>query len=148
MQVTSAIISEWRANDNLYDYCIFRKKIMKYNTFLWVFIISILSGIVFLIFYMQAIFSVVAISMHEREPNPFAIFAHILNPAVLISLLVAIVTGLAYRIMGIVCVAKNKTVSDGERAIWIIGFILLGFVTAIVFLILAKSKKLVKQENV
>ena len=42
-------------------------------------------------------------------------------------------TGLAYRILGIVYTVRNKTVSDGEKALWIIGFILMGFVTSIVF---------------
>lgn len=124
------------------------KKIMKYNTFLWVFIMSVLAGVVFLIFYIQAIFSVVTVSMHQREPNPFVIIGSMFNPAVLLSLLVAIAAGLAYRIMGIVSVAKNKTVTDGEKAVWIIGFIFLGFITGIIFLVLAKGKKMVKEENV
>jgi tetrahydromethanopterin S-methyltransferase subunit F len=41
-------------------------------------------------------------------------------------------------------VAKNSSVSDGEKALWIIGFIIMGFVTAIVFLIMAKDKKFVE----
>ena len=35
-------------------------------------------------------------------------------------------------------------VKDGEKALWIIGFILMGFITAIVFLIMAKGKKFVE----
>lgn len=121
---------------------------MKYNTFLWVFIISAISGIAFLTFYMQAVFSVIRLSVHNSDPDPFAVFANLLSPSVLLSLLVAAVTGLAYRIMGIVCVAKNKAVSDGEKALWIIGFIIMGFITGIVFLVMAKGRKLVKEENI
>ncbi len=119
---------------------------MKYNTFLWVFILSVVAGIVFLAFYIQAIFSVVQLSFEERQQGPFAFFSHIFNPAVLFSMLAALITGLAYRIMAIVWVAKNKTVSAGEKALWIVGFVLLGFVTGIVFLVLAKSRKLVESD--
>jgi type III secretory pathway component EscV len=33
-------------------------------------------------------------------------------------------------------------IGDGEKALWIIGFIIMGFITCIVFLVLAKGKKL------
>jgi hypothetical protein len=121
---------------------------MKYNTFLWVFILSIVAGIVFLAFYVQAIISIAKMGINENEPDPFSILGQIFNPAVLLSLLAALVTGLAYRIMGIVWVAKNKTASGGEKALWIVGFIILGFVTGIVFLALAKSRKLIPEENI
>jgi hypothetical protein len=121
---------------------------MKYNTFLWVFILSIISGIVFLVYYMQAIFSIARMGIqHETAPDPFAMLATIFTPEVIISLAVAAITGLVYRIIGIVCVVKNKIASGGEKALWIVGFILLGFVTGIVFLALAKSRKLVGQED-
>jgi len=121
---------------------------MKYNTFLWVFILSIVAGIVFLAFYVQAIISIANMGIYEKDPDPFSILGQIFNPAVLLSLLAALVTGLAYRIMGIVWVVKNKTASGGEKALWIVGFIILGFVTGIVFLALAKSRKLIPEENI
>lgn len=77
------------------------------------------------------------------EPNPMGVFSTIFSPEVIISGLVLALSSLAYRIQGIVYVARNKTVSDGEKALWIIGFILMGFVTAIVFLIMAKGRKFV-----
>ncbi len=120
---------------------------MKYNTFLWMFILSIIAGIVFLIFYIQAIVSIAQIGIHERQPDPFAVLGHIFSPAVLLSLVAAFITGLVYRIMGIVWIAKNKTASGGEKALWIIGFVILGFVTGIVFLALAKSRKLIPEDN-
>jgi hypothetical protein len=78
-----------------------------------------------------------------EEPSPFLIFNTIFNPAVLISALILGMLSLAYRILGIVHVVKNKTVKDGEKALWIVGFIIMGFVTAIVFLVMAKGRKFV-----
>jgi hypothetical protein len=116
----------------------------KYNTFLAVFIISAIAFIFFFIFYLNAIFGIV-FHLHEHtEPDPFEIFSTIFSPAVIISAIVLGVTSLVYRILGIVYVAKNKIVSDGEKALWIIGFILMGFVTAIVFLVMAKGRKFVE----
>ena len=117
----------------------------KYNSFLTVFIISVVALIVFVIFYMQAIFGF-AFNMHAHhgyESNPFKIFRDIFSPQVIVSGIVLAISSLVYRIQGIVYVARNKTVSDGEKALWIIGFIIMGFVTAIVFLIMSKGRKFV-----
>ena len=117
---------------------------IKYNTFLAVFIISIIAVVVFMIFYIQAIFGF-AVSVSElhngEEPNPFRILSTLFSMPVVISGIILGFSSLAYRILGIVAVAKNKLVSDGEKALWIIGFILMGFITAIVFLVMAKGKK-------
>ncbi|MES2850928.1 MAG: hypothetical protein V4685_17890 [Bacteroidota bacterium] len=120
---------------------------MKYKTFLWIFILSMISGIIFLIFYLQAIFSVVKYSAYNPEPDPFSIFEKLFTPVVIISFIVMVATSLTYRIMGIVAVAKNKVASGGEKALWIVGFVLLGFITGIAFLALAKGRKLVEQET-
>jgi hypothetical protein len=118
----------------------------KYNTFLTVFIISAIALIVFLVFYMQGIFGFVR-NMAEsggEEPNPFLIFNTIFSPQVIISAIVMGLSGLVFRVLGIVYVAKNKTVKDGEKALWIVGFILMGFITGIVFLVMAKGRKFVE----
>jgi len=118
----------------------------KYNTFLTVFIISVVAFIVFMAFYVQAIFGLIK-TMDEfknEDPNPFIIFNTIFSPQVIISAIVLGFSSLTYRILGIVHVARNKTVRDGEKALWIIGFILMGFVTAIVFLVMAKGRKFVE----
>lgn len=118
----------------------------KYNTFLFIFILCIISAIVFLVFYLQAIFGF-AININEFErdhPNPLEFFARIFTPQVIISGMLMAFASLAYRIVGIINVAKNKTVGDGEKALWIVGFILMGFVTAIVFLVMAKGRKFVE----
>ena len=118
----------------------------KYNTFLTVFIISVIAMIVFLVFYMQAIFGVIRTVDEFRgdEPSPFLIFNTIFSPQVIISAIVLGLSSLTYRILGIVHVAKSKTAGDGEKALWIVGFILMGFITAIVFLVMAKGRKFVE----
>jgi len=118
----------------------------KYNTFLAIYLISVIAMIVFLIFYMQAIFGVIRTVDEFRgdEPSPFLIFNTIFSPQVIISGIILGFSSLAYRILGIVHVARNKTVRDGEKALWIIGFIIMGFVTAIVFLVMAKGRKFVE----
>ena len=115
----------------------------KYNTFLIVFIISVVSLIFFLVFYLNGIFSIVHIAHKYDNPDPLELLSTLLSPYIIISGLVMGVANLIYRILGIVHVAKNKTVTDGEKALWIIGFIIMGFVTAIVFLIMAKGRKFV-----
>lgn len=118
----------------------------KYNTFLAVFIISVIALIALIICYFNAIFGLVTYlhDAHGEEPSPITILATIFNPAVIISAVAFGLSSLFYRIIGIVCIAKNKMVSDGEKALWIIGFVLMGFITAIVFLVMAKGKKFVE----
>ena len=115
----------------------------KYNSFLTIFIISVVSMIVFFIFYINAFVGLVHSMRDYVKPDPMGVFSTIFSPQVVISGLVLAISSLAYRIQGIVYVARNKTVSDGEKALWIVGFILMGFVTAIVFLIMAKGRKFV-----
>ena len=81
---------------------------MKYKTFLWTFLLSIFSGIVFFIFYLKAIFSVVRYSAYNDHPDPFSILEKLFTPPVIISFIILVAASLAYRIMAIVCVAKNK----------------------------------------
>lgn len=118
----------------------------KYNTFLLVFIISIIAMISLIICYFNALFNLFSLIHDEpgNEQSPFIILSTILSPSVIISAIVFVLTGLFYRIIGIISVAKNKVVSDGEKALWIIGFVLMGFITAIVFLVMAKGKNFVE----
>jgi len=80
---------------------------------------------------------------NEISQHPEQFLRTIFTPEVIISALIMIVSALASKILGIVYVAKNKTIESGEKALWIIGFIILGFITTIVFLVLAKSKHMV-----
>ena len=117
----------------------------KYNVFLAVFIIMILSMIVFFVFYIQAIFGF-ALNLEELEshnPNPFHFLSAIFSPEIIISGIILTISSLLYRILGIVHVARSQSITDGEKALWIIGFFIMGFITAIVFLIMAKGRKFV-----
>lgn len=113
----------------------------KYNTFLFIFLASVIATIVFLIFYMQSIFGLAFHGFEVNDDNPFEFFSRIFSPQVIISGTIMVIASLAYRILGIVYVARNKAASGGEMALWIIGFLLMGFVTGIVFLVLAKGRK-------
>jgi hypothetical protein len=88
----------------------------KYNTFLTVFIIAVISMIVFFIFYLQAIFGFMHTVNEFRndEPSPFLVFNTIFTPQVIISAIALGLSSLTYRILGIVHVARNKTVKDGK----------------------------------
>ena len=113
---------------------------IKYNTFLLLFIVTVIAFLVFMGFYMRGIFSLMSQTIDNPPQNPFQFFSTIFSPAVVISLIVLALTSLTNRIMGIVAVAKNKTVTDGEKALWIVGFVLMNFITSIIFLIMAKGK--------
>lgn len=117
----------------------------KYTTFLALFIISVVAGIVLMGIYLTNIFNL----MGHTEPvdtngSPGPFFSAIFNSPFIIAGLLTIFSSLAYRITGIVCVVRNKTIYDGEKALWIIGFVLMGFVTAIVFLVMARGRKFVE----
>jgi hypothetical protein len=116
----------------------------KYNTFLTLFIVAVIAGIFFMGFYIKGIFTFVAHVHQNPKPDPFEMLSTIFSGPVIISLAIAVVCTLASLITGIVLVAKSKTVSDGEKAIWIIGFVMIYFITSIVFLIMAKGKKFVE----
>jgi len=107
----------------------------------------VIAGVVFFIFYIQAIVSLAGKAYKGYDPDPFTLFGTIFTPAVIISFILMVVAGLLYRIMAIVWIASNKIINSSEKALWIVGFLLLGFVTAIVFLVLAKSRRLVEQEG-
>lgn len=117
----------------------------RYNIFLTLFIISVVAAVAFFIFYIQSIFGFVSTAQKygSEAPDAFETFSSIFTPQLIFSIIAAGVTGLAYRIQGIVMVAKNKTVTDGEKALWIVGFLIMGFITAIVFLVMAKGRKFV-----
>jgi tellurite resistance protein TehA-like permease len=113
----------------------------KYNTFLFLFITSIIAFIVFMVFYLQGVFTLVVNASEHSENSPLEVLRTIFSPAVVISLAAAAGASLINRILAIVMIAKNKIISDGEKVIWIIGFVIMSFITSIVFLIMAKGKK-------
>ncbi|MES2430361.1 MAG: hypothetical protein V4556_05450 [Bacteroidota bacterium] len=119
----------------------------KYNVFLVLFIAGTISMIVFFVFYLQAMagfmLNIQELTSNREHISPSSIFKSIFTPEVIISFIIMALSNLALRIAGIVHVARNKTAASGEKAIWIVGFVLLGFITSIVFLIMAKSSKFV-----
>jgi len=116
----------------------------KYNTFLCFFIITVVAFIFFMTSYMSVIFAIIFHAQEYAENDPLKIVRTIFSPTVIISGILLFVSSLLYRILGIVHVARSKTVADGEKALWIIGFIIMGFITAIIFLVMAKGKKFVE----
>jgi hypothetical protein len=116
----------------------------KYNTFLTLFIVATIAFLFFMGFYIGGFFLAAAQAFDKPNPDPFEMFRLIFSVKVIVAFIIAATASLINRIFGIVIVAKNKTISDGEKALWIIGFVLLSFVTSIVFLIMAKGKKLVE----
>lgn len=116
----------------------------KYNSFLIFFIVSIISLVVFLVFFLQGIFSVAFSVAEHNDPSEIEVFHTLFTPQILVSGIVLAITSLIYRVIGIVQVAKNKIVSDGEKVLWVLGFIFMGFITAIIFLVLAKKKQFVE----
>ncbi len=97
----------------------------KYNTFLTLFIVAVIAGIFFMGFYIKGIFSFVAHVHQNPNPDPFEMLSTIFSGPVIISLAYSISQQLVSLIAGIVLVAKSKTISDGEKAIWIIGFVMM-----------------------
>lgn len=117
----------------------------KYNTFLVVFIISFIAFIVLMGIYLNNIFSVIGTSeLINTTDGPQSVLSAIFTSPFMISGFITLLSSIAYRVIGIVSVAKNKTVNDGEKALWIIGFVLMGFVTGIVFLVMARGRKFVE----
>lgn len=113
------------------------------------FILSLLAGILFTIFYGAAIITLIGSIEYAPDgtvtnpPDPEAILRIFFNPVLFISGAIAGIASITNRIIGIILVAGNKTMKEGERVLWILGFILMNIVTNILFLALRKSRNLV-----
>ncbi|MBL7707315.1 MAG: hypothetical protein JNM21_17350 [Taibaiella sp.] len=112
------------------------------------FILSLLAGIAFFIFYGSVIISLIGnvqdfSNQIQAPPDPEAILRLFFNPALIISGAIAGIASLTNRIIGIILIAGNKTMQEGERVLWILGFILMNIVTNIVFLALKNTRNLV-----
>jgi hypothetical protein len=116
----------------------------KYAIFLTLFIISVIACCFLVGFYIKAIMSVVVLAHDNPNPDPFEILSTIFSPALIFSIVIAAIASLTNRIIGIVSVVKSKTVSDGEKVVWVLGFVFMSFITSIVFLIMAKGKKFIE----
>lgn len=116
-----------------------------FRLFIVSFIISIVAFLIFLVVYLTGIFNVMRMTeLNNVMPHyPFRVFSQIFSPVFFISLAVTFLSGLVYRVIGIVLVARNDKLQGGEQALWIIGLILFGFITAIVFMAIGKSRNLI-----
>lgn len=117
-----------------------------YNIFKLAFFISLLGLAVFFVSYFMNIMDLVRNAEQLQEYNnsdPGYVLKTLFSPAMLTSLVITTIAQLTYIILGIVFVVRNKNIQDTERVLWILGFLLVGFVTAIIFMILNKSRRLV-----
>lgn len=74
------------------------------------------------------------------------IFGTIFSPFFIVAILISALCQLAYKIIGIVLISNNKSMGSGEKLLWILGFIFLGFITAIVFMALKNSRNLLEEK--
>lgn len=119
-----------------------------YRIFILAFVLSIVAFVVVMISYVNGIMDVVRIAQHGNEEMASEILKTIFSPLFIISCLVLGICSLLYRVLGIVFVVKSNA-EGGEKALWIIGFILIGFITAIIFMAVAKSRNLlIEGQNV
>jgi tetrahydromethanopterin S-methyltransferase subunit F len=116
-----------------------------YRIFILCFCASTLALGVFLFSYIQSIAQIIQMA-DSLEGRPSEIFSLLFSPTWIIALLVMAIGSLAYRVLGIIFIARNPNLEGGEKAIWIIGFVILSFITAIVFMAMASSRNLLAKE--
>lgn len=110
--------------------------------FLICFIVSIVALVFFLGIHFYNIMNMMkAIRLGVDANEPVFFFQNIMSPFWIFSFVLLVISSLAYQIIGIVTVAKNSAIDSSEKVIWVIGFILFGFITAIVFLALDNTRK-------
>jgi predicted permease len=115
----------------------------QYRLFVAAFIISIIAMIVFFATYFNGLMNMMREAIHHEDIDPFYFFEMIFSPLMLTALAILIISGLLYKVLGIIFVARSSKLPGGEQAIWIIGFVLFGFITAIVFMAIGKSRGLI-----
>lgn len=113
-----------------------------YTIFVVAFVVSIIAVAFFLVPYFQVIFSLFKNVQHVGHENPDWVFENIFTPQIIGSWIITMIASLTYIVTGIIMVMKNPNMGDTDRLLWVLGFIFAGFITAIVFMILQKSKNL------
>ncbi|WP_118950718.1 hypothetical protein [Taibaiella helva] len=116
-----------------------------YRIFVIAFIVSALALAVFLYYYVHMITHLVMATSTPREPE--AVFRELFSPGIIISGILLGIGSLLYRILGIVFIARNPLLEGGEKVVWILGFVLLGLITGIVFMATASKRGLTATEN-
>ncbi len=117
-----------------------------YRIFIVCFCISAIAFGVFIASYLQSLFQIIQMA-DSMDSRPAEVFSLLFSPTWIISLVVMAIANLVYRVLGIIFVARNPGLEGGEKAIWIIGFVLLSFITGIVFMAMASSRNLLGKEQ-
>lgn len=114
----------------------------QYHILIIAFFIAVLAMPVFFYAYFSGLLNgfEVIMSLGQKAQFPSYFLGTIFSPLLISSLMIMVIAGLLYRILGIIIVAKKKGVESGEKAMWIIGFVMFGFITAIVFMAMASSR--------
>ena len=111
----------------------------QYKIFLAAFFVSTAAAAVFLYVHITAMLRLA--NEMPSQSNTAEVFSLIFSPLWLASFTVLLVASLLYRIIGIVIIANNPNVGSSDRVLWIIGFLFMGFITAIIFMVLKDKKK-------
>jgi len=112
-----------------------------YNAFVLCFVLSFIAFCCFITQYIHFFSQLIAQGDSLNEQDPGYIFRSLFSPALIVSGIVLGIASLAYKILGIIFVAQKKDLPGGEQALWVLGFIFIGFITGIVFMALAKTKQ-------
>lgn len=118
-----------------------------YRFFVIAFTLSLVALVGFIFQYVQFFSQLMAHGAFSGEANPEYIFRMFFTPVFIINAIILGIASLTYKIIGIVFVAQRKDLPGGEQALWILGFIFMGFVTAIVFMAMNSSRQWAKGQS-
>lgn len=114
-----------------------------YKIFVIAFIAALIAAVVLGVSYFMSMMNLMAHANElDNEKNPAVVFGMLFTPLTIISTVLVILATFTYKILGIIFVARNPNVDSTEKIIWILGFIIFGFITAIIFMALQKSRNL------
>lgn len=118
-----------------------------YRIFVIAFIVSALALVVFAYYYVHLITDLVQATDAPGAGYPQSVFRDLFSPGIIIPGIILGVCSLLYRILGIIFIARNPLLEGGEKVIWILGFVGLGFITGIIFMATASSRALTATES-
>lgn len=115
----------------------------RFQLSLALFLVSIIAGVIVGITWIQSIFQIVKDSpeYNDDATSAFQVLSTLFSPGLIVSLVILCLSSLAFRILAIVHVASAKTIQTGEKALWIIGLIIMGFITGILYLVFSYQKR-------
>lgn len=119
-----------------------------YKPFVIAFIVSVVALIVFMVVHFQTMFSFIKNAETMKPESPLEVFGMIFTPMWIASFILLILSSLTYQILGVIMIVKNPNINSTDRVLWILGFVMMAFITAIIFMALRKSKNLTNTEPV